>query len=140
MDFNLITLTRKFLQDNVEEFISLNKSNLRNEYWNADHFLAELNRKWDLSFYVTNEEDKVVGFLIASEKEQSIHIHKFVVDQSVQKIGLGRRMLERIISQTTKPVTLKVEIENVNASQFYLKNKFVITECQNNLHSMIYNR
>jgi ribosomal protein S18 acetylase RimI-like enzyme len=140
MVFSFNVLTKEYMQHHVDDFISMNNTNLKNEYWQADHFLAELNKKWALSFYATTTENKMAGFLIASDKIATIHIHKYVVDEPFQQQGLGSNMLKHLMDLTEKNISLKVEIANENAIQFYLKKGFLITDSQGNLHNMIYKR
>ena len=140
MVFRFNVLTYEFMKLHVEEFISMNNANLKNEYWQADHFLASLNQKWDLSFYAATEKNEMAGFIIASDKVTTVHIHKFVVDHPFQQHGLGSKMLKHLIEQTEKPISLKVEKENEAAIRFYLKNQFKITGSQESLYTMICER
>jgi ribosomal protein S18 acetylase RimI-like enzyme len=140
MDFQFQTLTKEFMIENVREFISMTESNIIGEYWQESHFLAVLPGKWEYSFYVTDPEEKIAGFIIASEKEQSIHIHKFVVHKPFQNRGLGSKMIDRILQQTNQPVTLKVQVANEDALRFYLRKGFIVTGQQKDLHTMIYER
>lgn len=141
MSFTFLAITRDFVSANSRDFIEIARRNISGEYWNENNFLSELQKKWEYSFMVTADEGKMVGFLIASEKEQSVHIHKFVVDLPFQGKGLGTLMLDNILKQAGgKPVTLKVQKSNPQALAFYRKKGFVINGSQNDLDTMIYPR
>lgn len=133
----LKTLDREFLRGRVQEFIDMIQRNMKDEYWSENNFLTDLPGKWNYSLVVTDENDIIQGFAIASEKTQSIHIHKFVVDAPFQQAGLGQSMLNRILEQAAKPITLKVRTDNSQAISFYKKNGFVIDGTEGNLHTMI---
>src|SRR5882672_8952935 len=102
----------EFLRRHVKEFIAMTQRNMRDEYWDEVNFLSELPGKWQYSFYATDATRSILAFIIASEKEQSIHIHKFVVDKPFQKGGLGSKMLDHVLLQSQKPITLKVRTDN----------------------------
>lgn len=140
MDFQFRQLTREFLATHVEEFIQMINRNLEDEYWVAEHFLTELPGKWKFSFYVSASENLLAGFIIASEKPGSIHIHKFVVDGPYQKQGLGSQMVDWIINQSEKPVTLKVRTSNESGLRFYLRKGFIVTAEHGNFLLMTYHR
>jgi ribosomal protein S18 acetylase RimI-like enzyme len=140
MIFNFNLLTREYMKDHVDDFINMNNANLANEYWESSHFLAELNRKWELSFYTCTAEGKMASFLIASDKISVIHIHKYVVDHPFQRQGLGSKMLSHLFGKTDKPISLKVEKKNEKALRFYLRNHFLIKGSQEDLYTMIHER
>jgi len=137
MDFNILTLSHAYLQEHVDDFIHMLNDNLNDEYWNAEHFLSDLNKKWIYSSYATVPSGTLTGFLIASEKETSVHIHKFVVDQPYHGKGLGGKMLDHLKNQTNKPITLKVNRDNQQAWTFYSRKGFTLVEQKGNQCTMI---
>lgn len=138
MEFFIHSLSRDFLRANVQEFISIARRNIADEYWNEDNFLSDLAGKWELSFYVTNTDSNVVGFLIASQKEQSVHIHKLVVESGAQRKGLASSLLKKLWQNVTMPVTLKVRKDNSQAIRFYTRNEFQSQEEQGDSYLMIH--
>lgn len=140
LNFTLHTLTRNYLELHVESFISLLHRNLADEYWSSEHFLTELPRKWELSQYILNKEGLVIGFLIASEKSDSVHIHKFVVENHAQSKGLGALLLNRLLSLTHKNITLKVNSNNTQAISFYKKHSFSVSTQTDTSYTMTLQR
>ena len=138
MAFSIETLTRELMLQRVHDFVRLAKSNIEGEYWESDNFLAELKNKWVVSLLVKDEAKKIVAFLIASEKESSTHIHKFVVDLSVRQLGVGTMLFDELKRKSAKAITLKVQKDNEDAIQFYLKKGFVVVGSQNDMHLMTY--
>jgi ribosomal protein S18 acetylase RimI-like enzyme len=133
--FNI--LDKSFLQNHVVDFIDMCQRNMENEYWNKDNFLAELPGKWKYSFVVTNNPGAVMGFIIASDKSSSIHIHKFVVDKPYQRSGIGSQMVNHLLDQTARPLTLKVRKDNTQAIEFYKRHGFVVNDQKQESYSMI---
>lgn len=130
-------LDPEFLRTNVEEFIDMCQRNMKDEYWGEANFLSELNGKWKYSFYVTDASNIMKAFLIASEKDKSVHIHKFVVDKPFQREGLGSKMLEHILKKSNKPLTLKVRSDNEKAIVFYKQKGFNVNGSQDHMYTMI---
>jgi ribosomal protein S18 acetylase RimI-like enzyme len=133
-------LTESFLAEHIQDFTRMARRNIVNEYWEATHFLAPLNKKWEYSFYVQDHGGTLVGFLVASQKEQSIHIHKFVVDSKFQRGGIGSRMVDHLLQQSSRTITLKVDQENAKAISFYKQKGFVIVSEEKNMFTMALTR
>jgi ribosomal protein S18 acetylase RimI-like enzyme len=140
MKVTIHTLSRNYLEQYIEQFISLLHRNLTDEYWASEHFLTDLPYKWELSLYALNELNSIAGFLIASRKQNAIHIHKFVVDTSEQSSGLGTSLLTRLLKTTDQDITLNVSLDNPRAIAFYKKNGFVITDQTDTRYTMTLQR
>ena len=121
--FTIRPVNKQLLMDHLNEMIAMAHRNISDEYWASEHFLHELKDKWRLSFLVF-EKNNLIGFLIASRKENSVHIHKFIVDEKMQRNGVGGLMLEHLLHSVDDTVTLKVSIGNVKALSFYEKHGF----------------
>lgn len=91
-----------------------------NEIWSVENFKYKLPQKEELScvLFIGN---KIVGYVVASLKNESIYIHRFVVD----KKGYANKFLkEIIIKYEEKDIYLMVNIVNQNAIDFYKKFNF----------------
>ena len=135
MDYFVIN--KEYMEKNVDEFVSIIK-NVPNEYWSNDHFLMDLNGKWNYSIGMLNS-GILVAFIIASIKEDSIHIHKFMVKEGFRSKGFGKILLDTFIetvSQSFKSITLKVYKENSRAIEFYKSNAFLVISDNNELVAM----
>ncbi len=132
---NSKTLEKEILKKRIIEFISIIKD-VPKEYWEEEHFLYDLNEKWKYSLF-TEEKNKIKGFVIASKKPQSIHIHKFMVQNSERSKGIGLMLLNdfelKCLSNNDNLITLKVYKDNGRAVVFYLKNGFEIINCKKDL-------
>ena len=130
-------LDQDFLKTHVQQFIDMCQRNMEGEYWDESNFLSDLPGKWKFSLFASDIDDTLQGFAVVSEKEQSFHIHKFVVDGPYQGSGVGSKMVKAIIQQSRKPVTLKVRKDNTNAVEFYQRHQFAINGEQEELYTMI---
>jgi ribosomal protein S18 acetylase RimI-like enzyme len=126
----IVPITREFLRNNL---------NIPHEYWGEDHFLMELPGKWDYSIAAI-DHGKIIGYLIASDKTEKIHIHKFMVGPQFQSQGIGKALLKEIINISLNnnklSITLKVYTDNQRAIKFYLEKGFNIIQSNGELHSM----
>lgn len=134
-----VALSKEIMPQYVSDIVGMSARNIDDEYWSAGHFLTDLPGKWELSFLVLFES-KLVGFLIASRKEASVHIHKFVVDGPMQRSGLGSSMLRRLKDITPDIITLKVKTDNKKALAFYLKEGFVQKSLKHDLYTLALER
>jgi|JI10StandDraft_1071094.scaffolds.fasta_scaffold88407_2 ribosomal protein S18 acetylase RimI-like enzyme len=128
MNFTIHALSRDYLEQHIERLILLLHRNLNDEYWSSQHFLTDLPGKWELSLFAQDKSKNITGFLIASKKQSTTHIHKFVVDISVQSSGLGTSLLNHLLTITDDDLSLKVHLNNIRAIEFYKKNGFTMTD------------
>ncbi len=129
-------LSRIELVNHIDEFVQI-LSKEPNEYWDKEHFLKELSKKWNFSLFVENNH-KVVGYIIASKKPKCIHIHKFMVHYDSRSKGIGflllRKFEELCLIKGEYLIKLKVYDKNRPAIKFYLRNGFNIEkDCDNKL-------
>ena len=126
-------LNRIVLESRLDEFIKILENEL-DEYWNQENFLKELNEKWNFSLFIEND-NKIVGYIIASKKSRNIHIHKFMVHRDLRSKGIGYKLLKEIENLCLKNgeslISLKVYKKNTLALKFYLRSGFKIEEYSN---------
>lgn len=119
-------LTPAIVERHVEAFIKMSEQ-LHGDYWKAEHYLSELPHKWELSFYIS-ENNQPVAFMIVSDKGSSHHLHRIVVSAQYHGKGYGSQLLNRLISDAKAAkkdlVTLKVHPSNAEAIHIYEKKGF----------------
>ena len=123
--------------ERMEEFLEILKD-VPYEYWDSKNLCVDLNGKWEYSI-ASIEGDKIVGYIICSIKNETLHIHKFMVYCLFRNYGMGSALLrefESSIMLKFKTVTLKVHKENSKAIRFYEKNGFKIIEENTDLYLM----
>lgn len=120
-------INKQFIVDNYLVFSRLSEQ-LEGDYWTIEEYLKELPFKWKLSEVCITETGNILGFLIASMKIDSFYIHRFVVDFSYQKKGIGSCLLDSLLSKSikynAKTISLKVATNNIIAYNYYIKKGF----------------
>ena len=135
IEINIVPLTKDIITCNLAVFTEMS-SQLIGDYWTLDHYLAELDRKWDLSS-VVYADNKLCGFIIVSEKEDSLHVNRIVVAKEFKRHSIGKLLIEKAIRDTRElnksGLTLKVDAVNNGAINFYKKFNFEQTGTQGEL-------
>lgn len=128
-------LTKELIEENLPALVDMSRQ-LAGDYWTLEHYLTDYNRKWELSSatYINNE---LCGFIIVSEKEASLHVHRIVVSPKYQSAGIGRMLIERTAGDVQRlnkgKITLKAEANNERSVNFYKKLNFETTGTQGDL-------
>jgi ribosomal protein S18 acetylase RimI-like enzyme len=135
-------ITPDLVEQRIEEFMEI-AADIPGEYWERQHYLHSLPGKWDFSIA---EEDERTGdllsFLIASQKDVSVHIHKLAVRKEFRSKGIGLRLLrkfeQRIRSHATKRIiSLYVDKGNERAIRFYSNNGYTFSEAKESMNLYI---
>ncbi|MBL7849455.1 MAG: GNAT family N-acetyltransferase [Cyclobacteriaceae bacterium] len=137
MSLSILPMTKEFLRSNIEEFLKVDEV-IGRDFWIIDNFLVELPEKWELSFMALNG-GLLVGFLIASRKITSIHIHRLAVRSQWQSKGIGETLIRRLFEETRYahlPITLKVDTHNARAVSFYIRLGFSVVHQDNDRTEM----
>jgi len=117
------TLTRDVLRHNLRQLIAVSADV---SPWTAAHFLADLPRKWEMSFMILDPEP--VGYVILSERQPGwLHIHQFMIAAARRGSGLGHQMMleaKRRSAGTGQRLSLKVAAADANAIRFYRREDF----------------
>lgn len=122
-------LTIDLVRDNIDYLVQIS-AQLQGDYWNLEHYLSDLKRKWDLSM-ATFADNKFCGFIIVSEKPESLHVHRIVIDNGMQGYGIGKMLIlktaehARLLNKDA--ITLKAEAGNAKTLGFYTGLGFEIT-------------
>jgi ribosomal protein S18 acetylase RimI-like enzyme len=99
------------------------------EYWTVENLLLDLPFKWELSM-IALLDDTFVGYAIASDKGQLIHLHHLIVGARWRRMGFGRELLRCVALNAFQiPATemsLKVYKDNIQAVHFYERYGFEI--------------
>ena len=130
--------SRILINENIETLTSIDRSCFSELSWNEEAFISELPSKFESSLLLFEGGD-LVGYGIVSQKEKAFHLHKFVINPSLKSKGLGQFLMDNLLEHNNyQPLTLKVEISNIDAIIFYLKKKFIFTEKSGDYYHMIY--
>lgn len=131
MTINIQPLTAEVLARHVAEFLEIDKKTI-GERWGKDQFQFDLPGKWSFSRVALDDQERAMGFAVASLKPQGIHIHRIAVSESCQGQGIGKRLLGAVAAAAhgygVRSMTLKVAKENTHAVRFYHALGFVESE------------
>lgn len=88
------------------------------EIWKKENFIYRLPNKYDYS-YVIKESERIIGYCVASNKNDSIYIHRFVVRHNSKNVSnyFFNYLLNN--SYVNNDIYLMVNIINNNAISFY---------------------
>ncbi|MBK9716738.1 MAG: hypothetical protein IPO85_04335 [Saprospiraceae bacterium] len=82
----VIDLTPDIVRLQINNFIEI-ESFFQGKAWNLDNFLLELKSKWEYSIGLINDNN-IVGYIIASSKEDFIHIHRFAIKNELKNLRI----------------------------------------------------
>ncbi len=128
MDIIIKNINKAFLKDNISTFIEILKKEPF-EYWNESNFYYELPLKFNLSLSVIQKE-KLIGYIIASKKDDSAYIHKFMVDKNYRGNNIGgiiqKAFEDNVLKVGLKSIRLSVLKNNDRAIKFYINHNYTI--------------
>lgn len=88
------------------------------EPWNATHFLAEREGKWELSAGAF-AAGRLVGIVIASRTTGGAHLHRLAVRRESRRAGIARALVEFVartaLASGIDRITLSVAAANLDA-------------------------
>ena len=79
-------------------------------------------------FYLAYLDNEAVGYASIELKESYYYLHKFYLDVSKHRRGVGKEFFAYLLMQmeASKPIKLQVNRQNVKAINFYFKMGFTI--------------
>jgi ribosomal protein S18 acetylase RimI-like enzyme len=103
MAVKLIKLTQETCEKNLGRILQLLDYKRRldghsYDYWEEEHVLRELPRKWDAS-YLAIDNNEVVGFMISYLKSaDELRLSKIYVLEEYRNSGVGKLLLKRFLA------------------------------------------
>lgn len=126
MDITIKRLTKEFLRKNLQEFIDILKDE-PDEYWQEENFKKEMHGKFNLSFIALYKET-LVGYIIASVKQNGAYIHKFMILKKHRSRGIGTLLQNEFETKVEQldlqKISLTLLFENKKVLKFYENNGF----------------
>lgn len=126
MDIIITELTEEFLRKNIKSFIDIIAGDPY-EYWGKEHFLKALPSKYKLSVCACSGE-KIVGYIISSQKYDVAYIHKFFVSEGFRNKHIGQQLHnlfeKKSVHLGLRSMCLTVLAINENAIRFYERNGY----------------
>jgi [ribosomal protein S18]-alanine N-acetyltransferase len=109
--------------------------------WNEEHFKGEMQKPYSQVLVLTDDEtDKIIaGFVVFWMMFDECQILNLAVDVPYRGRGLGKQMLQRVVSsalkKSLKRVALEVRKSNAPAIQLYQGVGFAITHVRKSFYS-----
>ena len=95
-----------------------------------ENFLDEINHKNRL-YFVAKKDNEIIGYIGLYEYDDDLSIMGVGVLKSFQNRGVGTKMLNFVKKvakeKLKKSISLEVDVLNINATLFYKKNGFIVT-------------
>lgn len=84
--------------------------------------------KYGEKYFLAYSGDEAVGYASIEWKGEFYYLHKFYIDVSKHRSGIGKRFFDYLLSQidASKPIILQVNRTNNKAINFYFKVGFII--------------
>ena len=111
-------LARIFVESRLEAFYWQNPARFRLEDF-------ETETAGEVVFVAEDGSGKILGFISVWEPDRFVHHLYIAPDQ--QRRGIGKRLLESLLSWLPLPYRLKCKVRNEAACAFYRKNDWVET-------------
>ena len=116
-------LLRKAKLRDLPEILKIEKE-VFPDPWSFYSFIFELNYPSNY-FVVLETEDKIIGYMIAGEYEESYHLKNIAIKKEHQGKGYGKFLLNHLIEKAKKEnkkfIFLEVRVSNERAIKFYEK-------------------
>ncbi len=120
-------LAQKIWREHYPAIISIEQIEfmLLNRY--STRAIAEGMKNGEKYFLVYNSEE-AVAYASIEWKEEFYYLHKFYLDVSKHRSGIGKQFFDYLLSQidSSKPIKLQVNRTNYKAINFYFKVGFII--------------
>lgn len=117
--YNMTFLDLNLIKDNlIKDF---------DDFWTYDILNDELNNP-NSEYFVAKLENNILGFAGIWKSVDDVHITDIVVKKTNRNLGVGSKLLEKLIStaisENFKAITLEVNENNLPAINLYLKYGF----------------
>lgn len=84
--------------------------------------------------YIYEINDKIIGFISYSIIYENVELNYILVDEHFRKKGIGQKLLDNCLKHVKESITLEVSVNNKEAINFYIKNKFKIVSTRKNYY------
>ncbi len=113
-----------------------NIEDINNSFINYEYISNEYNNNPYFKLLVI-EEKKVIGYLYYSEIYERIEINQIEVEESNRNKGYGTKLLDYLINNSDKSITLEVRKDNYPAIALYKKFNFKEVALRKNYYNGI---
>ena len=101
-----------------------NYEDLNDDFLSLEYLKKEFDNNPFAKFLILIENDELNGYLYYSDIYDRIEINQFEVKEKYRNQGKGNMLLEYLISNNKKDISLEVRENNTYAIKLYEKNNF----------------
>ncbi len=113
-----------------------NIEDINNSFINYEYISNEYNNNPYFKLLVI-EDNEVIGYLYYSEIYERIEINQIEVEESYRNKGYGTKLLDYLINNSDKSITLEVRKDNYPAIALYKKFNFKEVALRKNYYNGI---
>ncbi|MBK2356312.1 GNAT family N-acetyltransferase [Francisella hispaniensis] len=116
----------------LQALIDLENSTFLSDKISKKQFTYNIDRQ--KYFFVAKIQDSLAGYILCFEYKKTIRVYSLAVSKSHQGQGIGKKLLEYILNNTDKNISLEVNTNNLIAISLYQKLGFVTNKQINNYY------
>ncbi|GAB4221944.1 MAG: N-acetyltransferase [Francisella sp.] len=116
----------------LEELINIENSAFYSDKISKKQFIYNIHKQ--KYFFVAKIKDLVVGYILCFEYKKTIRVYSIAVSKNYQGKGIGHKLLEHLLENTNKNISLEVNTNNLKAISLYKKLGFKIKKQINNYY------
>ncbi|MBQ6477558.1 MAG: GNAT family N-acetyltransferase [Bacilli bacterium] len=114
-----------------------NYEDLNDDFLSLEYLKKEFASNPFAKFLIFIENDELIGYLYYSDIYDRIEINQFEVKEKYRNQGKGNMLLEYLISNNKKDISLEVRENNTYAIKLYEKNNFKKVSVRNGYYEGI---
>ncbi len=126
MNATLSNHVRWLIRRDMDEVLDIEQSTF-SPYWTEEDFLATLRRR-DCIGMVTEQGEKIVGFMVHQLQRKTIRILNFAVHPKFRRQGVGAAMIAKLIGKLSPLLRTRIVLDvsevNLPAQLFFRSQGF----------------
>ncbi|AEB27096.1 Acetyltransferase [Francisella cf. novicida Fx1] len=122
----------KAQQTDLQALIDLENTTFLSDKISKKQFAYNINKQ--KYFFVTKRQDSLAGYILCFEYKKTIRVYSLAVSKNYQGQGIGKKLLEYILNNTDKNISLEVNTNNLIAISLYQNLGFEINKQINNYY------
>ncbi|AEB27994.1 ribosomal protein S18-alanine N-acetyltransferase [Francisella hispaniensis] len=116
----------------LQALIDLENSTFSSDKISRKQFTYNINKQ--KYFFVAKIQDSLAGYILCFEYKKTIRVYSLAVSKNYQGQGIGKKLLEYILNNSDKNISLEVNTNNLIAISLYQKLGFEINKQINNYY------
>ncbi|APA82175.1 GNAT family N-acetyltransferase [Francisella tularensis] len=116
----------------LQALIDLENTTFLSDKISKKQFAYNINKQ--KYFFVAKIQGSLAGYILCFEYKKTIRVYSLAVSKNYQGQGIGKKLLEYILNNTDKNISLEVNTNNLIAISLYQKLGFEINKQINNYY------